>query len=401
MPQDAPRRRGRPPNPHRRAEVVHAAARAFHRHGFAGTSMKEVAASLGITASALYRHSAGKMDLLDAALETGLADVEAALGPPETPLAPTLRALARSGLRRADFWTLIRRDVRHLGSERQRVVRLRMREVVDGVGIRLRRERPGLGESELALLTRASLATLSVPSQFGRRGVAGPVECLLADRALAVAMLPIEAAPEPFPLRVATPFDPDASARERLMSCSARLFAHSGFSSVSLAEIGAAAGIAGPGVYRHFAGKTDLLVGVLRRASEWVALDLEAALALDDPLAALHRMVHDHVEIAVRNWELFRVFQIESRELPPADRAWILRSHRTFTDSLVAQLRAARPELDEHAARVAGLAAIAIVNDLAGSPRLRAESSFPPRLAATVLGCLGVPTAGPLNHGAR
>lgn len=54
--------------------------------------------------------------------------------------------------------------------------------------------------------------------------------------------------------------------REQILREAARLFAERGFHGVGVDEIGAAVGISGPGLYRHFAGKdamlAELLVGI-------------------------------------------------------------------------------------------------------------------------------------------
>ncbi len=60
------------------------------------------------------------------------------------------------------------------------------------------------------------------------------------------------------------PTPPPAASRSS--SEAARLFAERGFHGVGVDEIGAAVGISGPGLYRHFAGKdamlAELLVGI-------------------------------------------------------------------------------------------------------------------------------------------
>ena len=57
--------------------------------------------------------------------------------------------------------------------------------------------------------------------------------------------------------------------REQILREAARLFAERGFHGVGVDEIGAAVGISGPGLYRHFAGKdamlAELLVGISGR----------------------------------------------------------------------------------------------------------------------------------------
>src|SRR6187402_3548371 len=48
----------------------------------------------------------------------------------------------------------------------------------------------------------------------------------------------------------------------------ARLFAERGYSGVSLEDLGAAVGVSGPAVYRHFENKQALLGAILVRVSE-------------------------------------------------------------------------------------------------------------------------------------
>ena len=59
-----------------------------------------------------------------------------------------------------------------------------------------------------------------------------------------------------------------ADRQTSLLREAARLFADRGYAGVSLEELGAAVGISGPAVYRHFAGKQALLGAILVRVSE-------------------------------------------------------------------------------------------------------------------------------------
>ncbi len=59
-----------------------------------------------------------------------------------------------------------------------------------------------------------------------------------------------------------------AERRSALLAAAARLFAERGFDGVTLEEIGAAAGVSGPAVYRHLAGKQALLGAILVDVSE-------------------------------------------------------------------------------------------------------------------------------------
>jgi AcrR family transcriptional regulator len=59
-----------------------------------------------------------------------------------------------------------------------------------------------------------------------------------------------------------------ASRREQILAVAAELFAQRGFHGVSIADLGAAVGVSGPALYRHFPGKEALLAEMLVGISE-------------------------------------------------------------------------------------------------------------------------------------
>jgi AcrR family transcriptional regulator len=56
-----------------------------------------------------------------------------------------------------------------------------------------------------------------------------------------------------------------ATLQERILAAAADLIARKGYHAVSIAEIGAAAGITGSGIYRHFDSKSSVLVDLFDR----------------------------------------------------------------------------------------------------------------------------------------
>ena len=60
----------------------------------------------------------------------------------------------------------------------------------------------------------------------------------------------------------------DPSRREMILDAAVALFRTEGFHGAGIDDIGAAAGISGPGVYRHFANKHALLVAMSERVVE-------------------------------------------------------------------------------------------------------------------------------------
>ena len=66
----------------RREQILRAAARAFGRAGFAGTSLDDVAQEAGVTRAILYRHFESKADLYRAVLDQAQRRLAEATGAP-------------------------------------------------------------------------------------------------------------------------------------------------------------------------------------------------------------------------------------------------------------------------------------------------------------------------------
>ena len=62
--------------------------------------------------------------------------------------------------------------------------------------------------------------------------------------------------------------------RDEILSTAAELFAARGFHGVSVADIGAACGVSGPALYKHFASKDAVLAAMLVDISQRLLLSL-------------------------------------------------------------------------------------------------------------------------------
>ncbi len=82
-----------------------------------------------------------------------------------------------------------------------------------------------------------------------------------------------------------------AGRRRQLLRAAAALIAERGFAGVRLEDLGAAAGISGPAVYRHFPGKeavlTELLVGISEGLLEGGRAVVDAAATPEEAVAGL------------------------------------------------------------------------------------------------------------------
>lgn len=102
--------------------------------------------------------------------------------------------------------------------------------------------------------------------------------------------------------------------REQLLEAAAVLFAERGYHAVGIDDIGAAAGISGPGVYRHVPGKQALLAALCERAlTRMLDGAQRISAAHGDPRDRLEALVELHVAFAVEERALIGVW---GRELP-------------------------------------------------------------------------------------
>ncbi|WP_306365022.1 TetR/AcrR family transcriptional regulator [Nocardia sp. CC227C] len=154
-----------------------------------------------------------------------------------------------------------------------------------------------------------------------------------------------------------------AQRRQQLLEAGARLIADRGFLGMRLDDLGAAAGISGPAVYRHFPNKEALLVELLVGISQRL-LDGGRAVVADaaTPRAALTALVDFHLDFAFGDPELIRIQDRDLENLPEAARRQVRRTQRQYVEVWVAVLRDLHPGLPEPAARVQAHATFGLIN---------------------------------------
>jgi AcrR family transcriptional regulator len=150
--------------------------------------------------------------------------------------------------------------------------------------------------------------------------------------------------------------------RERLLRATADLVAERGFHSVGIAEIGAAAGVTGSAIYRHFSSKEEMLVTLYDRVLDEL---LDGARAAVDHPRALDELIARHVEFALTERSLISVWSGEAHNLPPDDRRRLRRKQRIYAEIWTDALVAARPDLSCDAASVAVHATFGLLNSVA------------------------------------
>ncbi|MEV8212266.1 helix-turn-helix domain-containing protein [Leifsonia sp. NPDC077715] len=148
-----------------------------------------------------------------------------------------------------------------------------------------------------------------------------------------------------------------ADRRAALLDAAAGLFAERGFNGVSIEDLGAAAGVSGPAVYRHFASKQAVLEALLVGVSErLLAGGQEVSENAPGAESALLALIGFHIDFALGEPDTIRVQDRDLDALPDAPRRQVRRLQRRYVEVWMRVLGALHPGLadDELRVRVQG-----------------------------------------------
>ncbi|MFF8189493.1 TetR/AcrR family transcriptional regulator [Streptomyces bobili] len=176
--------------------------------------------------------------------------------------------------------------------------------------------------------------------------------------------------------------------REQILKEAARLFAERGFHGVGVDEIGAAVGISGPGLYRHFPGKdamlAELLVGISGQLLTGARRRMQEADAGGgaDGEAVLDSLIEGHIDFALDDRPLITLHDRELDRLRDSDRKLVRQLQRQYVELWVEVVRGVYPALTEPAARSAVHSVFGLLNS---TPHLGRAGSLPGRGATADL----------------
>ncbi|ORV42738.1 TetR family transcriptional regulator [Mycolicibacter engbaekii] len=173
--------------------------------------------------------------------------------------------------------------------------------------------------------------------------------------------------------------------RSQLLAAAERLFAQSGYPAVRLEDIGAAAGVSGPAIYRHFPNKEALLVELLVGISTRLLAGARAVEAQGaGPREVLDALVDFHLDFALGEPDLIRIQDRDLAHLPAAAQRQVRSAQRQYVEVWVGVLRALHPGLAEADARLMAHAAFGLLNSTPHSMKARAKSAGPERSRAVL-----------------
>lgn len=371
----------------RREQIEHAAAVLFNAHGYHAVRLEHVAAEVGVTPSALYRHFPSKQALLTKAVLSGVSRVANIVDsaakadlPPDQALATLVGELATAAVDHQGSAALWKREAREMRTADRDVIRGLLRRMVDQLADMLRAARPELATGDAELLSRAVFAVSTSLSQWQPALPAERITSMLRNMASAVARTTVPAQPD-----VDATADgrfPDyerrahliwfASRREALLGAAADLFLHRGFASVSMEDLGEAAGVAAPNIYRYFPGKADILTTLLMRTTSLLATDSTRAVRLaDKPADILPLLLGSYARSTLEHTELVALTLSESAHLPGAHADAFTDAHEEYLTQWTQAITEHHPKLTTTQTRVITLAAMTVINDASRVHQLR------------------------------
>lgn len=326
----------------RKAQIVKTAARAFSERGYHPVGIDEIAAELGISGPALYRHFPNKYALLVAAAEYGADLIRCAAATADDPERPAteridavLAALVTATIDNRRGGGLYRWERRYLDPADRKRIRAIFDSANTHVSEPLRQLRPELTDADAELLAVAALSVIGSITSHGTALAGGKLAELLTSLCWSV----LRADLPPRPTTTTPPTSPGmtvSSKRELLLNEALRVFSKRGYHEAAIEDIGAAAGMNASSVYRYFPSKAELLSSAFYRAADRLAVAAGDALATaSTPREALLTLADRYIALAFANPELLSVYFAEFGNLPAGERSQLRALQRQHVEEWV------------------------------------------------------------------
>jgi AcrR family transcriptional regulator len=182
--------------------------------------------------------------------------------------------------------------------------------------------------------------------------------------------------------------------RSQLVAAAERLVAERGFLAVRLEDIGAAAGVSGPAIYRHFPNKEALLVELLVGISaRLLAGAREVVDRAQTPADALDGLIDFHLDFALGEPDLIRIQDRDLGHLPVSAKRQVRKSQRQYVEIWVQVQRDLDPTLAEGDARLVAHAIFGLLNSTPYSLK-QVTAAETPRSSRAVLRAMTVAALG-------
>ena len=184
--------------------------------------------------------------------------------------------------------------------------------------------------------------------------------------------------------------------RSQLIAAAERLVAERGYLAVRLEDIGAAVGVSGPAIYRHFPNKEALLVELLVGISTRLLAGATAVVAgAESPASALDGLIDFHLDFAFEEADLIRIQDRDLGHLPAAAERQVRKAQRQYVEIWVDVLRRIDDRVAEADARLMAHATFGLLNSTPHS----LKPGTPPESARAVLRAMTTAALDSAHHG--
>jgi AcrR family transcriptional regulator len=180
-----------------------------------------------------------------------------------------------------------------------------------------------------------------------------------------------------------------AQRRAEYLRAAGQLFAQRGYHAVSIEELGAAVGVRGPALYRHFASKEAMLVELLVGVSERLLAGYRSILEQELPdLDTIGALVSFHIDFALAERDVIRIQDRELANLPVESNRLVRRLQREYLAGWVQIAARLRPERSAGELEVKMHAVFGVLNSTPYNVKLDAVADVGAVLAETALAAL-------------
>lgn len=154
-----------------------------------------------------------------------------------------------------------------------------------------------------------------------------------------------------------------ARRQQALLREAARLFAQRGYAAVTLEDLGSAAGVSGPAVYRHFPSKRALLGALLVGVSQRLLAGGQSVLAgTSDVDERLDGLIRFHVAFALDDADIIRTQDRDLDNCEERDRHRVRSLQRAYVELWVQVLHDMHPSRPLPDLRVRAHAVFGLIN---------------------------------------
>jgi AcrR family transcriptional regulator len=179
-----------------------------------------------------------------------------------------------------------------------------------------------------------------------------------------------------------------AARRAAIVEVAAELFSRHGYAAVGMDSIGAAAGVTGPAIYRHFSSKAAVLAAVFDTIIDDVVVPAAAPPA-GDPSGRLRSAVVSYATGVAANRQVMAVFVREVHHLPDTESSRLRDRQRALVHHWRELLADAQPTWTEQQVRTGVHAAFGLLNSVGTFTSPLTDQQLAGQLTDLTLGALG------------